>query len=370
MNVTVPENKKVSPFLVFFLIHAMQFGIGILGFQRVIAKTAGYDAWMSVIITGLAIHVILWMIYKMLNTVNGDIVSIHRYVFGKKIGNFLSFILIFYFTLLAVMVLRTYIEVVQVWMFPQLETFWFAFAFLTVVVYAIFGGFRTVTGMAFFGIVLPSYILVLFLFTIPYADYSNILPMFEHSLLDVLTAGKNMSLTIIGFETILVFYPFIKDPEKSKKWGHLAIFYTTSLCLYLCILTFGYFPEEQLQINIWPTLTMWKIIMMPFVERFEYIGIANWCLIILPNACVTLWCASRLAKRLFSIKIKKSVPALALLSLIATSLIFTRTQVSYISDLVSNIGFYFTFVYIPLLFIATMIIKKVKKNDKKEDVNS
>ncbi|WP_019156211.1 GerAB/ArcD/ProY family transporter [Robertmurraya massiliosenegalensis] len=361
MNVNVPETKQISPFLVFFIIHSMQFGIGILGFQRVIAKFAGYDAWMSIILTGIGIHILLWMIYKMLNIAGGDIVSIHSYVFGNKLGKVLSSFLILYFCLLTVMVLRTYIEVVQVWMFPHLETFWFALVFLAVVVYGIFGGFRTVTGISFFGIVLPSYILVLFLFTIPYAEFDNLLPIFDHSIMDILKASRNMSLTVIGFETLLVFYPFVKNPEQSKKWGHLAILYTTFLCLYLSILTFAYFPEEQLQLNIWPTLTMWKIIMMPFVERFEYIGLANWCLIILPNASIALWCASRLAKRLFSFKIRKTVPVLAILSLIATSSLFTRTQINFLSDLVGTVGFYFTFVYIPLLFIATLIVKKVKK---------
>ena len=57
MNSNVPESKKISPFLVFFLIHSMQSGVGILGFQRFIAKSAGYDAWMSIILSGLMIHI-------------------------------------------------------------------------------------------------------------------------------------------------------------------------------------------------------------------------------------------------------------------------------------------------------------------------
>src|SRR3954469_3851102 len=71
MNANVPESRKISPFLVFFLITSMQFGVGILGFQRFIAKSAGYDAWMSIILAGLMIHIILWMMLKMLKIANG-----------------------------------------------------------------------------------------------------------------------------------------------------------------------------------------------------------------------------------------------------------------------------------------------------------
>jgi spore germination protein AB len=363
MKPAIPENKKISPFLVFFVIHSMQFGIGIVGFQRIIAKSAGYDGWISILIAGFCIHIILWMILKMLRLAKGDIIAIHNYTFGKAVSKILAIVLVLYFCLLTVTVLRNYIEMVQVWMFPKLGTFWFALVFLILVVYVIFGGFRTVTGISLFGIVLPSYILALFLFTIPYAEFDNLLPIFDHSMRDILTGSKDMSLTILGFETILVFYPFIKEPEKSGKWAHLAVLYTTLICVYLAVITFAYFPEAQLQKNIWPTLTMWKIIAMPFVERFEYIGIANWCLIILPNVSIALWCASRLAKEVFSFKQKTTVPILAFICLIGTSFLLTRNQINILSDWVGRIGFYFNFVYIPFLFVAMLIAKKVKKDE-------
>ena len=41
---TVSERFKVSPFFVFYTISSVQVGIGILQFQRNIAKEAGYDA--------------------------------------------------------------------------------------------------------------------------------------------------------------------------------------------------------------------------------------------------------------------------------------------------------------------------------------
>jgi spore germination protein AB len=360
MNSNVPDSKKISPFLVFFLIHTMQTGVGILGFQRFIAKTAGYDAWMSIILTGLVIHILMWIMFKMLKIANGDMTTIHTFVLGKKIGKIFSSFFILYFSLLTVTVLRSYIEVIQVWMFPELRTFWFALAFLILVIYIVFGGFRTIAGIAFFSIILPFYIAVLFVIIIPYADFTNLLPIFDHSVKELLLASRDMTFTVLGFETLLFFYPFIQNPEKSKKWAHFGALYTTIICTYLAILAFAFFSEAQLQKNLWPTLTMWKIIELPFVERFEYIGIANWSLVILPNLCICLWCASRLAKQLFSIRQKMSVPAIATLCLIATSLISTREQINTLTDFTAKIGFYFNFFYIPLLFAGTLIAKKVR----------
>lgn len=364
MNSNVPDSKKISPFLVFFLIHTMQSGVGILGFQRYIAKTAGYDAWMSIILTGLVVHILLWMMFKMLKIADGDMTSIHTFVLGKKIGKIFTSFFILYFCLFTVTVLRSYIEVVQVWMFPELRTFWFALALLVLAIYIVFGGFRTVAGIAFFSIILPFYIDVLFVVIIPYSDFTNLLPIFDHSVKELLLASRDMSFTLLGFETLLFFYPFIQNPERSKKWAHFGALYTTMLCIYLAILAFGFFPEAQLQKNTWPTLAMWKIIKLPFVERFEYIGVSNWGLVILPNICICLWCASRLAKQLFSIRQKTSVTAIAILCLIATSLISTRGQIDILTTYTGKVGFYFNFIYVPLLFAGTLIAKKVRNREK------
>ncbi|MDP4172027.1 MAG: GerAB/ArcD/ProY family transporter, partial [Bacillota bacterium] len=325
---TVADKLKVSPFLVFFLIHSMQVGIGVLGFQRIIALTAGYDAWISVIFAGLSVHLILWMMYKIAETVNGDMVSIHTYIYGNKVGKLLSLPFVLYFCLIAVTIMNGFIEVIQVWMFQDLSTFWFSVAFLGLAIYIIYGGFRTVTGIAFFGVILPLYLIFTFFFTFPYADFSNLLPIFDHPIKDLLKASKNMSLTYLGWETLLFYYPFIKDPAKSKKWAHGGVMFTTILYTLLTVTTFAYFSEGQLQKNVWATLTMWKIVQMPFVERFEYIGIANWNIVILPNVCIAIWCASRVLKRTINIKQKKGVILVSLVCLVGANLFKSRNQLN------------------------------------------
>jgi spore germination protein AB len=364
MNTTIPEYKKIAPYLVFFTVHTMQIGIGILGFQRVVAEVAGYDGWISVILAGAAIHILLWMIFIMVDTASGDMDSIHTYVFGKNFSKFLNFFIMIYFCLLTVTVIRNFIEIVQVWMFQRLETFWFAVVFLLAIIYIIYGGFRTITGICFYSVVLPSYIVFTFLFTIPLSDFTNLLPIMDHSVTEILQGSREMTLSVIGYETLLIYYPFIQYPKKAKKWAHWANLYTTFIYLYLALITYAYFSETQLQKNIWPTLTMWKIIKLPFVERFEYIGIANWFIAILPNAALALWCASRISKQLFGIRQKTAVPILAVICLIGICLLTTREQINQLDALIGKIGFYFNFIYIPLLFLATLIAKKVKKHVK------
>ncbi|MBI0577041.1 GerAB/ArcD/ProY family transporter [Neobacillus cucumis] len=362
MEQSLPEKVKISPFLVFFLIHKFQFGVGVLGFQRIIALKAGFDAWISVVMAGLCVHFLIWMMYRISEAVNGDLMSVHTFIFGKIIGNILSLLFVFIYLFTAVITLRPFIEVIQAWMFEDLSTFWFSLAFCGLGIYILYGGFRTVTGIAFFGVVLPAYLLFTFLFTIPYADIRNLLPIFDHSIKDLAMASYHMSFTYSGFFILLFFYPFIKEPQKSKKWAHLGALTTTIIYTLIAIATFSFFSEGQLQKNIWPTLTMWKIVEMPFVERFEYIGIANWSIIVLPNFCIALWCGSRILKNVTHLKQKYGVILLSFLVLIVTVMLKSRQQINTIIDYSGKIFFFINYGYVPLLFCLILIVKRGKQN--------
>jgi hypothetical protein len=159
-----------------------------------------------------------------------------------------------------------------------------------------------------------------------------------------------MTLSMLGFETLLIFYPFVSNPEKSKKWAHLGVFTTSILYLFLTVVTFAYFSEGKLEKNIWATLSIWKIIELPFVERMEYIGIANWCLIILPNVCLFLWCSSRLAKRVFHTKHRTTLIIITILVFCVMQMFEDRKLINDLNNYLGHIGFYMGYVYIPILF--------------------
>lgn len=358
--IKIAERYQVSHFLVFYLIHSLQFGIGVLGYQRIIAEKAGRDSWISVILSGFLVHISLWMIYRILRGSNGNIVSVHKDIFGKWIGGVLSVLLAVYFSMLAITVVRTYIEIVEVWMFPDINVWLFSFILFVLVFYIISGGFRVVTGICFFGVLLPIYLLLTFLFPLQFSDIRNLLPIFNHSIKDIALSTKDMSLTILGFEALLIYYPFIKNREKSKKWAHFAAAFTTLIYTYINIITIIYFSEEQLAKNVWATLTIWKIIELPFVERFEYIGIANWIIIILPNICLALWCASRCLKDTFRINQKYSLFFLLIIIYLIVNFLETREQVSLMNDITGQVGFYMMFVYIPFIFLLNTVIRKIK----------
>ena len=47
-----------------------------------------------------------------------DLVAIHKDLFGKWVGNAFNILFILYFIMISIILIRTYLEVIQVWMFP------------------------------------------------------------------------------------------------------------------------------------------------------------------------------------------------------------------------------------------------------------
>ncbi|MGD6962451.1 GerAB/ArcD/ProY family transporter [Fictibacillus phosphorivorans] len=357
----ISENKQISPYMAFYMVTTMQIGVGILGFERYIAKSAGHDAWISVIIGGLSFNVLIWMIYRVLSKENADIIGVHKNLFGRWIGGALSFLLLIYFSSTILTVLRTYIEVIQIWVFPELNTAVIAIILLGLAYSYVIGGIRVVAGLSVLGFFITLPLFLLKYYALKNAHYTNLLPILDHSFSDLMAATKGVTLDYLGFELILLYLPFLKQPEKSQKWAHLGNLFTMFTYLITVFVSFVYFNQEQLQHTIWATLTLWKIVDLPFAQRFEYAGIALWLFVVLPNICIGLWSVSRGIHRLYKIKQKSALRTILFVIFICCILVVDRQQVDILNTKVSQIGFYILYAYIPFLFVIQLISGKVRK---------
>jgi spore germination protein (amino acid permease) len=358
----VNKRHQVSPYLVFFIVYSSQVGVGILGFQRTIAAKAGYDAWIGVLLAGFFVQVFIWLVYKLLGSAEGDIVDVHSKVFGKIIGSFFSFIIMFYYWLASVSVLLGFIEIIQVWMFPTLPSWILSSLILVSVYYCVSGGFRVVVGISFLSFIFPQIILiVLYIFPLKEAHFTNLLPIMNHSFRDMLDAIKSSMYTLAGTETLLMFYPFIRDPKSSKKYAHLAVLFTTLLYTLSAIVSFTYYSERQLKEIIWPELTLIKIIRLSYLERFEYLYISMYLIIVTALIALLLWCSTRGLKRIFKKKQKNFLIILSLLSVVISQLINEQLKET-LDKYVTQMNLWIFYGYIPILLIIFTLLKRSKQN--------
>ncbi|CAM4226807.1 spore germination protein (amino acid permease) [Paenibacillus endophyticus] len=361
MQNQVKENYTISGYFVFFLIGAPQAAAGILNFQSHVLRDAGQDSWISIILVGLSLHLIIWMIYKMLGNPAKDVIDLHRLIFGKLMGNAISLLLVGYYFIMALFYFRAYIEIIQVWVFPTVRTWAMAGLLICMIYYVVSGGFRVVAGFSFFYMALIPLLFLLY-FPIRQGNIHQLLPVLNHSFLDLLKGAKSSSFIFFGLEALLIYFPFLKSPEKNVKWAHFALLFTTLKYTAMIIVTLMYFSQGLLKHTLWPTLAMSKIIELSFVARFEYFYIFMWLLVIIPTVCIPIWCCTRMMKRVAALQPRLSLPFILAALFIAALTVNERIQIDVLEKYINEIGFYFIFAYIPLLFIINTVALKLKSN--------
>ncbi|MDQ0885360.1 spore germination protein AB [Paenibacillus sp. V4I9] len=358
MGNNISEKYLLSPYMAFFAAHCMQLGVGFLTFQSAITKIAGQDAWIVVILNGLIFHVVIWMMYRILNSEKKDIISINQVFFGRWIGNLLNLLLIGYLLLFGGTVLGTFIEIVQVWMFPDLDTWILNLVLLLLASYAVYGGLRIVIGVCFFSL-FQYLLLFIYVFLVPYFHISNFLPIMDHKVVELAKGLGETTFIFLGVEVILICYPWFKQPQKTERWVHLANLAVTFFYLSEIIASLAFFSKDQLIKQIWPSISQFQFVQLPYIERFEVVGVSSQLLRVLPILCLCLWSVSRITKLITNIRLTATVPIYAVLFFILVSLLSHLKVIDNARLLLSYTGMAIVYAYIPFMFLLVMI-KKVK----------
>lgn len=365
-TVQAKANLKFNAILLIFVIHTSRLGVGILGFQRFVVKESGQDAWISVIIIGLLSHISAFLIVKTLAKYDSlDLYGIHEDLYGRWLGILFNLLYIIYLFAGVLVVLRTYIEAVQAFIFPEIPTWLLTLCMLFLVIYGVFGGLRSIVGICFFSF-FCSFIMLLFLaYSLKYAEWSYLFPFMEADLGNLVKGASKVGLTMIGWETIYFLYPYVKDKKYTQKYTQYGVLTSNLIFVSVMVITIVYFSKEQLLKTVWATLSLLKIIQFPFLERFEYVAIPIWLLVVLPNMLLFSWAASRGIKQVFRIRQGTALYMFCIMVFVASILFTTREQVSKLNTLVSIYSVYITIVYPVMLFIIATIMFKWKSCKKR-----
>ncbi|GEN45791.1 GerAB/ArcD/ProY family transporter [Alkalibacillus haloalkaliphilus] len=360
----IPLDQKIKAVYLFIVLHTMQIGVGIAGYPRLVFMEAGRDSWISIIVAAIVLHLTIACIVFILNThKDTDLHGILTSWFGSFIGKLITLVFIVYFFIMFLSVMLNYIEFVQVFIFPQMSSWFISAALLTLVLYAVLGGIRVAVGASivfFFGS-----IWMLGLLTEPIAllDYDGYFPMFEADMRAILEGAKITSFTILGFELLWFLYPYIHDKSKVHRYSQLAMAFTIAMITVITMVSIGFYAQGQLESKIWPLLSMMKIISFPMFERFDILAVALWMIIILPNLILLAWMLSISSKRVFGWKQKYFLYLFVLIAFICQYHFDNRHYVNMFTDYVGQAGMYLGFLF-PFLLLPFAIYKRVKGKKK------
>ncbi|QGQ97723.1 hypothetical protein EHS13_23955 [Paenibacillus psychroresistens] len=280
------------------------------------------------------------------------------------VGKIFDFIVHLYFLLGAMIMFRSYLSVVQVWLFPVLPIWPVSLILVILIYYTVIGGLRSVCGLSFWGVwasilcTLP----LLFMFY-SYLHPLYLAPVWSHSVGEILLSSKSMVLQYLGIESIFVVYPFLHTPAKSQKWAHFALLTGTFVYVVITLITFMFFSEGQLKELIFPTLHIFQVFQIPFFQRIEYLVISIFLISVAANITFGLWMACRMVKRSLNIKQHLSLLIYLLIFFISSILIKDYDRLLSFIQIYATAGFYFLYLYVPILYFWIQLRKKSLKSN-------
>lgn len=358
VNVDVKAGLSFRAFYLFFIINSAQTSVGIMGVPKFIYKEAHQDSWLAILIAFVYMVILIFMMFLILNKYeNADIFGIQVDLFGKWIGKSLGIVYIAYFSLSLLSILITYIQVIQIFIYPHLPSFIMGVLLLGLVVYSVLGGIRVIVGVVFIFFFLSFWILFFLYDPISRMEMTHFQPMFQASWIDLLKGARATSYTFLGIETILIIYPFIENKQKSRLFTMLAMIYTTVLILLGTIISIGYYSPRDLEKTNWAVLKLFRGISLPLIERLDYIVMVEWMMVTIPTLIILMWSITHGTKRLFSIRQKNTLYIVALLILAISSFIKYEITVEKIGLITDRVGFWLVFVY-PLVLLPIVLVKK------------
>src|SRR5690625_2772190 len=98
---------------------------------------------------------------------------------------------------------------------------------------------------------------------------------------------------------LFIIYPFIENKDKINKPVYLGTIFTALIILLSTVISIGYFSPLDLDKTDWAVLFLFKSVSFTFIERFDYIVVVEWLMIVIPTITLYMWAITYGIKRLY-----------------------------------------------------------------------
>lgn len=291
---SVFDVQSIGPWELFFLIETAQVAVGLFSLPRVIAEAAGHSGWMALLLVGVVSHLAVWVMVLLLQRFGDqDLYGILRILLGTWVGHLLGGLFALYCLLVAILVSRTYIEVVQTWLFPTTSTAMFYLLLLVPTFYCATGGVRVLGRFGIITFMGTIWMTLFLIFPMQNLTLDHYFPVFDIQLSGLISASVKTFASIVGFELILILYPFLQKRKRALQSTVGAIWFVIFIYLLVTLTCIGFYSQGQLQALISPTLQLFQVVHLPIIERIEHICIATWSFLVVSTASYYIWAAGR-----------------------------------------------------------------------------
>ena len=337
-------------------------GLGVVSLPSALAKEAGHDAWISLLISGLLATIVSVLLAVLLNRyVDKDIYDINKYIFGSIIGTFLNLLLFSYLIMAAARGVRVFTLFLRLTVLPMSPPVAISPFVLLPSIYLVYQGVKYIARFKYLSGI--SYLLVL-LFMVLLLDqlkFSFLLPVGEAGITPILSSIPISFQAFIGLELIVFLFPLITNKSKAFIANTAAIVLSLLFFLMVMVVSTALFGAEFLSIQTIPLFNMARSYNAPIVERVDLYIVALWLIVMGCAMRAYMFTAYYSLEKLF--RVKKSPISLGLffVALVALSRIPRDINQAFMFLELSNyIGIAVLLYFVFCLLLSFVRTKGVK----------
>ncbi|UZJ79884.1 GerAB/ArcD/ProY family transporter [Fictibacillus sp. KU28468] len=357
------EDNITSFQLIFFIVQA-QVGVGILSMPYNIYTQAGHDSWISVLIGGCIVQVLLVLFwYTMKRYPAMTIFEIFDHSAGLWIGGVIKFLYIIFFILIGASILSLFAEMINLWILP-LTPRWLLIILMAVIgIYAIRGPVKFLARFFVFVSIMLIIFVLLVINAFFEANYLNIFPVGESGFFPILKGTEKAFFSMLGFELFLVIAPYADSkPIKKLKSISIANLIVTLFYAFLTLICILFFGINEFKLVPQPLLYMIKSFSFKVLERIDLLFLSMWIVSVATSYMAFLFGASR-GMMSFSKKHQDHTP-FVIFAAIPTVILALIPEGGYEVGKFTNSVTYLSYIFvigIPILFFIITAFTYIKE---------
>lgn len=359
----ITEKSKITQGQFMLIVVQSQVGVGILSLPHKMQEIAKGGGWISTLIAGLIVQVIILILWALCRRFPTDtIYSFLPKITGKVLGNLLCIAYICYFLFSAGTVLSILADVVGKWVLHETPRWVFLILTLLTCIYLAKENLRVI---ARFFVISSFMIIVMVLFSLfSYANvnFIYIFPITEAGWWNIIKASNEAVFPLVGYEVILVIYPFVEGKSggilKAASLGNMLItlFYSFEVFTSLVI-----FSPAVMPAIMEPLLYMLKGFSFQIIQRIDLIFISLWIIVV--SAAIVSWIymgTVGLGRLFHRGEHKKAVPYTALIIFIL-AMIAQDPSTSALYNKIIKISHYAFVIVLPLILLIISYLTRKRR---------
>ena len=293
------QQNQITLMQYIYLISGIQLGVSLLYMPQILAKGAGTDGWISIIIGwAIAVCISIIIIQVMKKHPESTLIDILPRYFGKWLGSFIIIIYGLYFGFIAYLVIERTLLYTKLWSLQQTPAYFILFMLL-IPTYLIGRKGIRITGR-YAELVYFLFFWMGFIYLVPLkeAHWLHLLPVIKEGWQPILATVKTTLYSFAGFESAFFLYPFLAEKNLAAL-GILAA-NTVSMMVYLLVtlVCFLFFSPDEISQYYDPSIQVLKVIEFGFLERFDICMFMAYIFILtltwIPLLQFTAFCTSQL----------------------------------------------------------------------------